>query len=392
MLSDRINYIVGQNIIPSYLDIFNNTRLNFLFEIGVQLKKNKKIFQSPDLFFLMLWISRKNLLQYKLEYKNEPLRVGRGIILHICPSNVPLNFFYSFTFGLLSGNANIIRIPTKEYQETNILIKVINKVINQRRFAEIKATNIFVKYEKSKSINDYLSSMSDGRIIWGGDQTIKEIKKSDLKLKGIEITFPDKYSFTIINIDKLKKISSNNFNKVVKGFFYDAYTMQQKACNSPHFIFWVGKKDKNTINNFWKNLSDMVEKNNTFQSIDIINKYNFLCEQFIKIKQLNNFINYKNYVYVIDCKENNIEDIRGINGIFYQKFIKNIDGIKKFITTKCQTITYFGFGKNNFHKFIKANNISGIDRIVPVGESMSISLTWDGVDTVKSLSRIIDIK
>jgi hypothetical protein len=39
MLSDRINYIVGQNIIPSYLDIFNNTRLNFLFEIGVQLKK-----------------------------------------------------------------------------------------------------------------------------------------------------------------------------------------------------------------------------------------------------------------------------------------------------------------------------------------------------------------
>jgi hypothetical protein len=136
----------------------------------------------------------------------------------------------------------------------------------------------------------------------------------------------------------------------------------------------------------------MVEKNNTFQSIDIINKYNFLCEQFIKIKQLNNFINYKNYVYVIDCKENNIEDIRGINGIFYQKFIKNIDGIKKFITTKCQTITYFGFGKNNFHKFIKANNISGIDRIVPVGESMSISLTWDGIDTIKSLSRIIDIK
>ena len=172
-MSDRINYIVGQNIIPSYLDIFNNTRLNFLFEIGVQLKKNKKIFQSPDLFFLMLWISRKNLLQYKLEYKNEPLRVGRGVILHICPSNVPLNFFYSFTFGLLSGNANIIRIPTKEYQETNILIKAINKVINQIRFAEIKATNIFVKYEKSKSINDYLSSMSDGRIIWGGDQTIK---------------------------------------------------------------------------------------------------------------------------------------------------------------------------------------------------------------------------
>jgi hypothetical protein len=45
--------------------------------------------------------------------------------------------------------------------------------------------------------------MSDGRIIWGGDQTIKEIKKSDLKLKGIEITFPDKYSFTIINISNI---------------------------------------------------------------------------------------------------------------------------------------------------------------------------------------------
>ena len=38
----------------------------------------------------------------KKEYKkDESLRLGRGIIFHIAPSNVPINFAYSLVAGLL---------------------------------------------------------------------------------------------------------------------------------------------------------------------------------------------------------------------------------------------------------------------------------------------------
>ena len=43
-------------------------------------------------------------------------------------------------------------------------------------------------------------------------------------------------------------------------------------------------------------------------------------------------------------------------------------------------------------KFVLANNLKGIDRIVPVGQSLNIGLLWDGYDIVNILSRGIEIK
>ena len=47
--------------------------------------------------------------------------------------------------------------------------------------------------------------------------------------------------------------------------------------------------------------------------------------------------------------------------------------------------------KNELKDFIKDNNPRGIDRVVPIGQSLHISLDWDGYDIIKSLSRGVDI-
>ena len=47
--------------------------------------------------------------------------IGRGSILHITPSNVPMNFAYSLSFGLLSGNRNIIRLPGRNFIQIKLL-------------------------------------------------------------------------------------------------------------------------------------------------------------------------------------------------------------------------------------------------------------------------------
>ena len=67
-----------------------------------------------DLVSFAFWCRKKNLLLLKKNYKSSLSNsVGRGIIFHITPSNVPLNCIYSLAFGLLSGNSNIVRIPSK---------------------------------------------------------------------------------------------------------------------------------------------------------------------------------------------------------------------------------------------------------------------------------------
>ena len=39
-------------------------------------------------------------------------RLGWGTVLHIAPSNIPVNFAFSFLMGFLSGNVNHVRVPS----------------------------------------------------------------------------------------------------------------------------------------------------------------------------------------------------------------------------------------------------------------------------------------
>ena len=60
------------------------------------------------------------------------------------------------------------------------------------------------------------------------------------------------------------------------------------------------------------------------------------------------------------------------------------------ISNKYQTLTYFGLNKSSLKNFVIDNKLNGIDRIVPIGQALNISLNWDGFDIISTLSRIID--
>ena len=68
----------------------------------------------PNLFYLMIWSSKSNILKINDNLKDDKFRLGRGLVFHICPSNVPVNFVYSFFLGLLSK----IQILLKFHQKT----------------------------------------------------------------------------------------------------------------------------------------------------------------------------------------------------------------------------------------------------------------------------------
>ena len=66
--------------------------------------------------------------------------------------------------------------------------------------------------------------------------------------------------------------------------------------------------------------------------------------------------------------------------------------MKKFITKKCQTVSYFGFNKEQLKLFLLNSNLSGIDRMVPIGNALDINIVWDGFEVTKHLSRVISLE
>ena len=88
----------------------------------------------------------------------------------------------------------------------------------------------------------------------------------------------------------------------------------------------------------------------------------------------------------------NYQRFKGKQGLFFEHNIKDLNKINHIINNKYQTLTYFGINKDILKQFVLKNNLKGIDRVVPVGQSLDISLLWDGYDILNILSRGIDVR
>ena len=87
-----------------------------------------------------------------------------------------------------------------------------------------------------------------------------------------------------------------------------------------------------------------------------------------------------------------ISNLRGRWGYFYEYTTNDLNKIFEFVNKDFQTLSYFGVSKNTLKELVLKNNPAGIDRIVPVGQTLNINLNWDGYDIGKILSRTIEIK
>ena len=252
MIQNKLNVI--ENIEIEVNQPFNKSSIDFINDFSKELKKNKYSLKMPNLFYLMIWSSKSNISKINDNLKEDKFRLGRGLVFHICPSNVPVNFVYSFFLGLLSGNSNIIKIPSKNFPEKKIIMEAIQKLFSKQKYSNIKKSNYFVEYDSELEIQktEKISAKSDARIIWGGDKTINNLKKIWTPERCIDLCFSDRYSLSVLDGEKLNYLGKENLNKLIRKFFYDSYTMNQMACNSPHFVFWVGGIKKEIKKYFWK--------------------------------------------------------------------------------------------------------------------------------------------
>ena len=83
--------------------------------------------------------------------------------------------------------------------------------------------NRLITYKKDQFVTEYLSKLANARIIWGGDETIKQVKKFPTKPRCIDICFSDRYSFTIINALAFLKVTIQEKKNIAKKFYNDSF-------------------------------------------------------------------------------------------------------------------------------------------------------------------------
>ena len=390
-----VTYLAGDRIEATRpFEPFDKLICEFLYDLSTDLRSCDESSAYPDVMAFTFWCRKANIARLKRDFNNGETRLGLGVVFHITPSNVPVNFAFSFVFGLLSGNANVVRVPSKSFPQIGIICAAIDRLFASEKYREIKAMSAFVRYEKNDEITSLYSANCDARIIWGGDEAIRNIRKLAVPERCVDIAFADRYSLCVIDAPSVIKIDEAELSRFSERFYNDTYLMDQNACSSPHLIIWVGDGKEKAKERFWTAIYRTVVEKYQLAAVNAVDKYTMLCQNAVELNNIKSVTKHGNYIYriAIDRVLDNIDSLRGKFGYFFEYNTDDINNIAHIINTKYQTLTYFGLDKSYLLDFVIKNRLSGIDRIVPVGTALDMDVIWDGYDIVRSLSRIIKVK
>jgi hypothetical protein len=285
-------------------------------------------------------------------------------------------------------------VPSKSFPQIGIICAAIDRLFASKKYREIKAMSAFVRYEKNDEITSLYSANCDARIIWGGDEAIRNIRKLAVPERCVDIAFSDRYSLCIIDAQFVINLDEDELIRLSERFYNDTYLMDQNACSSPHLIVWLGDEKEVAKERFWTSVYNTVSKKYQLVAVSAVDKYTMLCQNAVELNNIKSVTKHGNYIYriAIDRVLDNIDSLRGKFGYFFEYNTDDINNIAHIINTKYQTLTYFGLDKSYLLDFVIKNRLSGIDRIVPVGTALDMDVIWDGYDIVRSLSRIIKVK
>lgn len=364
---------------------FSDIAVSFLGELSKQLITNRDF---PDVATFGFWCRKQSLLSEKDKISEVEDRIGRGVVFHISPSNVAVNFAYSFAAGLLSGNANIVRLPSKPFAQVAIITDAVNRILETNE-QTLRPYVCMIRYGSEHSlVTESLSAVCDVRVIWGGDQTISNIRKFPLPPDATEILFADRYSIALIDSDAYLAFDAKD--RLAQDFYNDTYYSDQNACTSPRIVVWMGSGIEAAKAEFWARLHKIVEERYEMSAVQSVGKlhaaYKAAADRDIRIiKQADTRVSR----IQVSKLDPDLMDYKYNSGFFFEYDAKELREIGPICGGKCQTLTYFGRNIDEFKRMISENRPKGIDRVVPIGKSMDFSLVWDGYDLIRSLSRRI---
>ena len=324
--------------------------------------------------------------------------MGKGLVLHIAPSNMPAMFAYSWAASLLCGNANIVRLPSGTFAESKLLLHKIGETMALPAYWQIGRANRFVQFDHDDALLTALSDSCAARVFWGSDATVSHLTTLPKPDGCTDLCFPDRYSVSLLDVAKLDAMTEDELRQFADRFYRDTYQADQNACSSPKVVFWLrdrfsgaddgaGSFGPDVRRRFWELLSEAAARYDLTPH-KVMEKYRMLCCNYAKHGGLLPVQRYQNRLWVVPAKElpKHLFDLEAAYGLFYEYEVKSVSELLPWMESKIQTVTVSdGFEITVLQRaFVR---LAPACRVVPVGEALEFSLVWDGVDLMRELSK-----
>ena len=377
---------------PPPLSIFEDAVVDFLDALSTSLLSERVARQYPDVLAFGLWCRRAELLRRRREYDDGSLYLGRGLVFHIAPANVPLMFAYSLAAGLLAGNANIVRLSSRTFPQVDDVCGRIDDLLLSPAHDRLADYVKCVRYDATESATTAaISGACDVRVIWGGDATIDRIRRIPLGSGAHELAFSNRRSIAII--DSHAWLRCERKASIIRGFHNDAFTTLQDSCSSPLLVVWLGDAAQEARQTFWSLLRELVEVDGPPTGADAVRA----LEYTLSLSATNPTTTVhprRKHVATAWCDAFSPEELDAHpgGGVFVETRIDELREIEPLLGPRCQTVSCFGVPPGELATVLADIGAVGVCRVVPIGRTLDFELTWDGHDLIRSMSRKIEVR
>lgn len=399
-ISDQAFHL-SAGIRPEKIDVvprqpYSDISIEFLNDLSKSLMTDSEARNYSDVISFAFWCRRANLRKKDSRLDENVYTIGRGLAFHITPSNVPVNFAFSFAFGVLAGNSNIVRVPKEDFEQKKIILKHIERLFDMHKFLIILKQNSFIFFDRNDVLCRQFSSIADCRLIWGGDETINYFKTLPTSVRNIDICFADRYSLSLIDASKVLELSPLELSRLCQNFCNDNLLFNQLACSSSHLVIWRGTtKIINTAKKrFWAAIETRMIVDRNMTDADYVERFarmSNIALRFGKFKLENSLSDQVLRSEITIVNEGLVEYKVGYGYFSELHNVTNV-ALAKLVTNRFQTITYYGIDKNQLVEDLLLEGAKGIDRVVPIGEALNLDVIWDGYDLISKLTRKIKVQ
>lgn len=346
----------------------------------------------PEVNALAYWFRAAEVARLKSSFEglsdDRAIIMPRGTVFHVPPGNVETLFLYGWLLSILCGNRNIVRISSRASGLTGELCGLVASLLkNYKKLARI---NFAVSYGHDDQLTADLSACCDVRIVWGGDETVRALRSVQLPPAARDLCFPDRYSYSVIRAGAFITSSDAQRRALAHAFYNDCYWFDQMACSSPRLIVWCGGPEEcqSARTGFFDLLAREIEQQGYTSEAGTRSGKLLFASQLILDESVDSYETYGNELTVLKLSDLSTLDRNHCGGgLLLSVDVPDLPSLAPIVRRRDQTLTYFGFERQEMMLLAHSLNGSGLDRIVPVGEALTFNRFWDGYDLLHELTR-----